>query len=78
MQVSKQLDYKKEQYVHPTYKFQRISPDNGSSFAITPSGGQETTFKIPVSAFNLSKSDIRFTATGVARANNSNWFLMIV
>jgi len=74
MQVSKQLDYKKEQFVHPTYKFQKIIATNGSQSVAITTSGQETIFKIPISVFNLSKTDLRFTVTGVALADNSNWF----
>src|SRR5690349_18735140 len=60
-QISNQLDYKKEVYIHPTYRLNKILPLSGSTTqTVTIGGGQETIFEIPVNAVNFSKSFITF------------------
>jgi len=74
MQISTKLDYKKESYIHPT-KFNKVLPINGlQTQTVSTAGGQENIFEIPVNAFNLAKSFLQFTVTGVALNLNSNWF----
>jgi len=64
------------QISNESYSYKQIIPHNGvQTVTITTSGGQETIFRIPVDVFNLSKTDLRFTVTGVALLANSNWFI---
>lgn len=75
MQISKQLDYQKHSFAHPTYKYNKVLPLTGlQTQVVSTAGGQENIFEIPVNAFNLSKSVLQFTATGVALAANANYF----
>lgn len=62
--VSKELDYKKVDYIHPTYHIEQIYPQSGiTTQTMSSAGGQENIFEIPANVFNLSKSYITFTAT---------------
>src|SRR2546421_30115 len=76
MQIANQLNYKKETFVHPEYRYNKLLPQSGQqTVTATVGGGQETIFEIPIKALNLSKSYLYFTLTppapagGVARTN---------
>lgn len=60
-QLSNQLDYKKESFIHPTYKLNKILPQSGSQSVTINTGGNDTMFEIPVKAFNLARSLLCFT-----------------
>jgi hypothetical protein len=67
--VSKQLDYKKVPFNHPTYKFLQILQNSGGqNVTITPSGGQSSTFEIPVLVHNLSRTVLQFAITPSANS----------
>lgn len=74
--ISQELDYKKANLIHPTYKLSKVLPLAGSQLqVISTTGGQETVFELPAKAFNLSKSFISFTLTPPASGGgNFNWF----
>ena len=60
-QLSNQLDYKKETFIHPTYKLNKILPQSGSQTVTINTGGNDTIFEIPASkAFNLARSLLCF------------------
>lgn len=60
-QIAPQLDFKKEEYAHPSYRFNRVLQMSGlTTETVTVAGGQEMRFEIPVSAVNLSRSYITF------------------
>src|SRR5690606_3436100 len=80
-QISKQLDYKKETYVHSNYKLTRIlQQTNGQQYVIGPGGGYESIFEIPVKALNFAQSYLYFSITPPAlvnppyAANSASWF----
>jgi len=61
--VSKELDYKKLNYIHPTYRMTRIFAQSGATTqTISSSGGQENIYEIPIAPFNLYQSYFTFTA----------------
>jgi len=75
MQISKQLDYQKHSFAHPTYKYNKVLPLTGmQTQVISTASGAENIFEIPVNAFNLAKSFLQFTARGVALADRANYF----
>jgi hypothetical protein len=59
-EVSNQLDYKKETYIHPSYRLNKILPQAGSQSVTINTGGNDTMFEIPVKAFNLARSLLCF------------------
>ena len=67
-QLSNQLDYKKESFIHPTYKLNKILPQSGSQSVTINTGGNDTMFEIPVKAFNLARSLLCFTIAPGANA----------
>jgi len=72
--LSQQLDYKKVNYVHPTYKYNRVLPLSGSQNAIiTTAGGTEVLMELPISAMNLSRSILKFTMTPVLLGGAGNY-----
>jgi hypothetical protein len=72
--VAPQLDYKKYNYSYPVYKHSKIFPIVGTqAVTVTTAGGQESIFEIPAKVFNLSKSYLSFTMTGVISAGVTNW-----
>lgn len=80
-QIASQLDYKKEQYIHPSYRMTKVLPLSGStSVPVTTGGGQETIFEIPVNAVNFARSYITFQVNipGIAAANTYNMAFMDV
>lgn len=81
--LSQQLDYKKVNYVHPTYKYNRVLPLSGSQNSIiTTAGGNEVLMEFPISAINLSRSILKFTLTPAAGGQNAalvnlyNWIYL--
>jgi hypothetical protein len=67
MQMSTQIDYKKETYLHPSYRLNRILPQVGSqNVTILPGGGVDTIFEIPTKTFNLARSVLEFTISPAA------------
>lgn len=59
--ISEQLEYKKQIYVHPTYKLNKILPIGGvTTQSVSPQGLPETIFELPVYAMNLAQSFITF------------------
>ena len=75
-EVAPQLDYKKEEFIHPSYRYNKIMQQTGGqNVTITSGGNSETIFEIPVKAFNLAQSYIEFTLTPAASGAtpNYNW-----
>ena len=61
-QVSKQLDYKQSEYVHPDYRLTKLLPQSGLQlFNLTNTGAPDTYFEIPTKVFNLARSHLFFT-----------------
>lgn len=61
MSLSESLKYNIVPNINPQYKFNPLIPQSGSQvIPLTAGGGQEITFEIPVTAFNLSKSFLSF------------------
>jgi len=60
--IAKQLDYKKDVYIHPSYRLNKILPQSGLTTATESlAGGQETIFELPAAyAMNLAQSFITF------------------
>jgi|GEM_PF-5367726 len=70
--LSSQLDYKKETYVHPSYRLNKVLPQSGTqTFTLTPAGGNDTIFEIPAYVFNPAKS---FTQFNIAPSVNGGNF----
>lgn len=66
--ISSQLNFTKNNVVHPQYRLQQIVPQTGSAdISITSSGGQYVQFAIPMDlVYNLSRSYLTFTMTPAA------------
>lgn len=61
-QISAQLDYKKDVYVHPSYRYNKILPLSGQTTQTEAvGGGAETMFELPVYAINLANSFVTFS-----------------
>jgi len=57
-----QLNYRKDVFVHPSYRMTRVLPLSGSTIqTVNTTGGQETIFEIPVNAVNFAKSYLTFS-----------------
>lgn len=68
-QISNQLDYKKDTFIHPTYRYNKILPQVGTqSKTILAAGGDDTIFEIPVNAFNLNRSFLQYVFAPAAAA----------
>jgi hypothetical protein len=74
-EVSTQLDYRKIDYLHPTYRYSKILPQSGGqTVTITSAGNSETIFEIPTKAFNLPRSYLYFVMNPLTTgAGNINW-----
>src|SRR5690625_3810329 len=72
---SREVDFKKHDYKHPTYKFSKITPYSGvvSGNATLTDGMVDTQFEIPVQVFNLSKSILAFDIDLAATADTAHW-----
>lgn len=56
-----QLDYKKKDYIHPSYELYRIYQQNGGTTAsCTVAGGTESIFEIPAKCVNFNRSFLKF------------------
>lgn len=72
--TSNQVDYKKELFLAPDYKLNRIfQQSGGQAVTLTTGGGNESIFEIPVRSFNLARSHIYMTLTPNAVAANFNF-----
>lgn len=62
IEKSEKLDYSKIQYAHPSYHMHRVLQQAGTqTINITVAGGQESVFEIPVSVFNLPRTELSYT-----------------
>jgi hypothetical protein len=60
--LAPQLDYKKSEYMHPTYRYTKVLQQaGGQSATITTAGGQETIFELPIKCMNLNRSYLDFS-----------------
>jgi hypothetical protein len=71
-QISDQLDYKNEVFVHPSYRYNKILPLSGETTQTISPGITETIFELPVYAMNLAQSFITFQFRIPALAANFN------
>jgi hypothetical protein len=66
IEISNTLDYKQTQVSHSEYKLAKLLQQSGGE-TVTITGAQQVSiFEIPAVGFNLSKSQLRFTATPAA------------
>ena len=59
-QISNQLDYKKEVFIHPSYRLNKILSQSGSQSTAINTGRNDTMFELPGKAFNLFRSVLSF------------------
>lgn len=72
--ISNQVDYKKELFLAPDYKLNRIfQQSGGQTVTLTSGGGNESIFEIPVRSFNLARSHLYMTLTPTAVAGLFNF-----
>jgi hypothetical protein len=74
--IANELDYQIKKFSHSTYQLNQIFQQIGlPTVTLGTSGGPDSIFMIPASAFNLSQSYLNFTLTPPAAggANNANW-----
>ena len=75
--VAKQLDYKSETVIYPSYRYLRQFPQSGTGatgFNVTTNGGNVSIFEIPSKVMNLAKSYLSFLVTPTALgAGNYNY-----
>jgi hypothetical protein len=70
--VAQELSYVKSVYSHPTYRYSRILPQNGSQNPVLSNGSTTTvSFDLPAQTLNLGKSRLGFNML-ITPANNAN------
>ena len=69
MEISSTLDYKQTQVSHSEYKLAKLLQQSGGESLTITAAQQTSIFEIPAVGFNLSKSQLRFTATPSAAGN---------
>lgn len=72
--ISQELDYKPLGYLHPTYRYTKITQQTGGTIVTVPATtSQESIFQIPTKAFSFAESFITGTLTPGQVAANYNY-----